>query len=399
MSYLDDLNEAQLKNTHAVRAILDKMEAEGRTAPTVEERTAMDALDSEFVERSENIATRLEIEKREKALDEARGKAPETREQRDGAPVESVAEIIRKMGRGEIREYTFEQRTNTKGTTTDGGYTVPEGFGGRIIEKLKTVGPLLNPNIIDLTTTTHMRDVPYPIENAGVGGTATAEASAYGVQTPTFTQKIHRAWKQTAYIAASDELLLSDDVAIEDYFDRKLSVGLGTAVNNSLTLGTGTVQPEGLIAGGSGVTGGTGVSGKPTYEDLVDLETSVDSMYASSLKAGYQMRRTTTGVIRKIKDTAGSYIFVQNPRLGEPSSINGYPVYENPDVAAVATNAKSIWFGDWSYFLVRQAGGIMLDRNDTLGWDSDLVYFKGRIWVDSFVGQTEAIKSFAGGTA
>jgi len=409
MSYLDDLQVKQMENTHATRAILDKMEAEGRTAPTVEERTALDALDAEFVERGDNIARRLEQEKRERELDEARGKAPETREQRDGAPVEKVADIIRALGRGELREgsggewrdggYVLETRTNTKGTTTDGGFTVPQGFGGRIIEKLKTIGPLLNPDVVDLTTTDHMRDIPYPIENAAVGGTATAEAAAYGVQTPTFTQKTHRAWKQTAYIAASDELLRSDDVAIENYFERKLVMGLGTAVNNALTLGTGTVQPEGLIAGGSGVTGGTGVSGKPTYEDLVDLETSVDSQYASSPKAAYQMRRTATGVVRKIKDSAGSYIFVQNPRVGEASTINGYPVYENPDVAAVATNAKSIWFGDWSYFLVRQVNGIALDRNDSLGWGSDLVYFKARIWVDSFVGQTEAIKYFAGGTA
>lgn len=399
MSYLDTLNEEQLKNTHAVRAILDKMEAEGRTAPTVEERSAMDALDSEYTERAENIALRLEQEKRERALDEARGKAPETREQRDGAPVERVADIIRKMGRGEIREYTFEQRTNTQGTTTDGGYTVPQGFGGRVIEKLKTVGPMLNPDIVDLTITSDMRDIPYPIQNAGVGGTATAEAAAYGVQTPTFTQKTLKAWKVTAYIAASVELLASDDVAIESYFERRLAVGLGTACNNLLTLGTGIVQPEGVIAGGSGVTGGSGVSGKPTYEDLVDLECSVDSLYANSPKAGYMMRRATLGDVRKIKDTAGSYIFVPSPLVGQPATINGYAVYENPDVAARGTAAKSIWFGDFSYFLVRQAGGLTIDRNDTLGWNSDLVYFKARTYVDSFVGQTEAIKSFAGGTA
>lgn len=399
MSYLDTLNEAQLKNTHAVRAILDTMEAEGRTAPTVEERTALDALDAEFSERGDNIARRLEAEKREQMLDEARGKAPESREKRDGAPVEKVADILRKMGSGEIREHNFEFRTNTQGTTTDGGFTVPEGFGGRVIEKMRTVGPCLDPSIVDLTLTNDTRPIPYPIENVGVGGTATAEAAAYGVQTPTFTQKTLGAWKQTAYIAASVELLMSDDVTIENYFERKLSVGLGTACNSALTLGTGTVQPEGLIAGGSGVTGGTGVSGAPTYENLVDLECSVDSLYANSPKAGYQMRRTTVGVVRKIKDTAGSYIFVPSPLVGQPATINGYPIFENPNVVAAATNAKSIWFGDWSYFLVRQAGGVTIDRNDTIGWDSDLVYFKARTWVDSFVGQTEAIKSFAGGTA
>jgi len=399
MSYLDDLQLKQMENTHATRAILDTMEADGRTAPTVEERTALDALDAEFEERGENIARRLEQEKRERELDEVRGKAPETREQRDGAPVEKVADIIRAMGRGEIREHTFEFRTNTQGTTTDGGFTVPQGFGGRVIEKLKTIGPLLNPDVVSLIVENDTRDLPYPIQNAGVGGTATAEAAAYGVQTPTFTQKTLKAYKYTELVAATVELLMSEDVVIEDYFTRQLGIGLGTAVNSILTLGTGTVQPEGLIAGGSGVTGGTGVSGKPTYEDLVDLETSVDTPYAASPKAAYQMRRATAGDVRKIKDSAGSYIFVPNPLVGQPSTINGYPVYENPYVAARGVGAKSIWFGDWSYFMVRQSGGITIDRNDTLGWTSDLVYFKARTWVDSFVGQTEAIKSFAGGTS
>ena len=285
-------------------------------------------------------------------------------------------------------------------TTTAGGYTIPQGFGGRIIEKMLTVGPMLDPNVVNLIRTDSNQDIPFPIENARATGTATAEAATYGDSSPTFTQKTLKAYKYGTIVLASDELLNSEDVGLQDYLARNLGVAVGTAVNSILTLGTGTVQPEGIAgAAGSGVTGGTGVSGVPTYENLVDLIHGVDSLYANQPSSGFMMRRTTLGSVRKIKDTQGAYIFVERANSAMPGTILGYNVFENPYVAATATSAKSILFGDFSYFLVRQVGGVELSRTTDRYWDSDQVGLKVRTWVDSFLGQSEAVKYFAGGTA
>lgn len=402
MSYLQRLVDAQNADLHAARAYIDRADEENREL-SHEERTAWDALNAQMDARAEHIDQVKADEARSVRVESAMADAPELRSEvkHSEPPVENVAQILKELATGQRGSYVFGAETRAVSTTgTAGGYTIPEGFGGRIIAKMLTVGPMLDAGVISLIQTTSAQDIPFPIENARPVGTATAEAATYADSTSTFTQKTLRAYKYGTLLLASDELLASEDVGLQGYLANQLGVAIGTAVNSILTLGTGTVQPEGISgAAGSGVTGGTGVSGAPVFTDLVDLVHSVDSMYAASPNAGFMMRRSALGTVRKIKDTAGNYIFVPAPAAGMASTIYGYPVYENPYVAAVATSAKSILFGDFSYFLVRQVGGIELSRSNERYWDSDQVGLKVRTWVDSFLGQAEAVKYFAGGTA
>jgi len=398
---LNTLVEERNRANKAARDIVDAALAENRSL-TAEDREAIARSDADY-DAKQNMIDELrkaDARTREAEAEMARAEELRSTSRNEEPPAEDVARILRSLARGEARSHHFEVRANTKGTTTDGGYTVPQGFGGKVIEKMLTVGPMLNPSIVNLIRTTSLQDIPFPVENARATGSAVAEAATNAISTPTFTQETLRAWKYGTLVVASDELLASEDVDLEGFFARSMGVGVGTAVNNICTLGTGVVQPEGAAhAAGSGVTGGTGVAGVPTYANLVDLVHSVDTLYASSPNAGFQMRRSTLGKIRQITDPNGSYIFVPSANASMPSQVLGYNVYENPDVAATATSAKSVLFGDWSYFYVRQAGGIDVKVSNEAYFTSDQVAFKVRTWVDSFVGQSEAIKYFAGGTA
>jgi HK97 family phage major capsid protein len=401
MSYLQRLVEAQNSDLHAARAYIDRADEEKREL-SHEERTAWDSLNAQMDQRATHIDEVRADEQRALRVESAMSEASELRAPAHvEPPVENVAQILKDLATGKRSSYVFGAETRAVSTsTTAGGYTIPEGFGGRIIEKMLTVGPMLDAGVVNLIQTTSNQDIPFPIENARATGTATAEAATYADSSPTFTQKTLKAYKYGTIVLASEELLNSEDVGLQGYLARNLGVAVGTAVNSILTLGTGTVQPEGIAASaGSGVTGGTGVVGVPTFENLVDLVHSVDSLYAASAAAGFMMRRSTLGSVRKLKDGAGNYIFVPAPAAGMANTLYGYPVYENPYVAATATAAKSILFGDFSYFLVRQVGGVELSRTNDRYWDSDQIGLKVRTWVDSFIGQSEAIKYFAGGTS
>jgi HK97 family phage major capsid protein len=63
----------------------------------------------------------------------------------------------------------------------------------------------------------------------------------------------------------------------------------------------------------------------------------------------FAFNRTTLGAIRKLKDTAGQYIFQPGMSgiAGVPNTILGYPYVEMPDMADVASSAKCIVFGDF----------------------------------------------------
>ena len=409
MSYLQTLVERQNQDLHAARSYIERAQSENREL-SVEERTAWDALNVQMDERQAHIDDVKADEMRSARVASSMAEAAELRVP-EGAKrdenVESIGSILRSLVTGERRSFefpiapdAFEQRAGVSTTTTAGGYTIPEGFGGRIIEKMLTVGPMLNSSVVNLVTTTSKNDIPFPIENARATGTATAEGATYAESSPTFTQKTLHAFKYGTIVLGTDELFDSEEVGLQSYLARNMGVALGTAVNNALTLGTGTVVPEGIAANaGSGVTGGTGVSGVPTYANLIDLVHSVDSLYASQPSTGFMLRRSTLGAVRKIVDGNGAYIFTPAATQMAANTILGYPVFENPDVAATATAAKSVLFGDMSSFFVRTVGGIEVERSDQVLWLQDGIAFKGRIWVDGAIGQSSAIKYFAGGTA
>jgi HK97 family phage major capsid protein len=110
------------------------------------------------------------------------------------------------------------------------------------------------------------------------------------------------------------------------------------------------------------------------------------------------MNTASLGVVRKLKDNNGAYVF--SPALADGNDrVLSYPVFENPAMANTATNAKSVVFGHLPSYYVRMAGGLRLDRSDDYAFNADLVTFRATMRVDGNLPQTSHIKVFAGGTA
>jgi HK97 family phage major capsid protein len=159
----------------------------------------------------------------------------------------------------------------------------------------------------------------------------------------------------------------------------------------------GTVEPNGIVnASGSGITGGTAVGGAFTADNLIDLVHSVDSEYAAN-RAGFQMRRSTLSVLRKLKDNQGAFLY--DPTQGTQALVLGYPVFENPHIAAVGTGNKSVIFGSMPYYHVRQVGGVEIARSDDAFFTTDLVAFRVAIRLDGNLSQADSVKHFIGNAA
>jgi HK97 family phage major capsid protein len=71
-------------------------------------------------------------------------------------------------------------------------------------------------------------------------------------------------------------------------------------------------------------------------------------------------------VIRKIKDTTGRPIFVPgydlDERGGAPDRLLGDAIRINQDVAQMAANAKSVLYGDFKQYKIRDALDIQMHR-------------------------------------
>jgi HK97 family phage major capsid protein len=411
MSYLESLLEAQKKDLHDARAYLDRAEQEKRDL-SVEERTAWDALNGRMDERQDHINTVRAAEQRDARIAEQFASAPELRaEVRTAAAELSDADIIRQLARGERRTATFERRALSGATATKGPETVPQGFYDIIQEQLATLSPMLDASVVTVLNTTSGEDIKVPVQTARQNGTATAEGAIYAESDPTFTSITLRAHKVGTLTLVSNELLQDTGIDLVGFLGRQMGLALGTAVGSLLTVGTGTVQPNGIVVSlgtVAAVTGGTGVSGAPTADNLITLMHAVDSVYAAQPGAGWMMSRSTLGTVRALKDNQGAYLFNPYADAGVVGRLLAYPVYENPFCPAVGTAAasstitgKSILFGDLRAYHTRVVGGVEIVRSDEAYFTSDQVAFKARIRVggDLGGGRTDAVKFFRGGAS
>ena len=116
----------------------------------------------------------------------------------------------------------------------------------------------------------------------------------------------------------------------------------------------------------------------------------MNDAYRSGGNAAWLMRDATAGVIRKIRDgnggTLGAAMWQPSQTVGiaggAPDTLLGFPVYTDPNVASMASNARIAAFGDFSTYYIRQVGPIQLDRDDSRYFDTDQVGFRGKWRVD-----------------
>jgi len=229
----------------------------------------------------------------------------------------------------------------------------------------------------------------------------TGEGTAIAESDPIFGSFITLgAYKFSFLVQLSTELIEDSGVDILSFLANEVGNELGFRVNSSLTVGTGTNQPKGLMACTTlGVTGSTAVSGVFTADNLIDLVYSVDTAGRRLPGTGFQMNAASIGKMRKLKDTAGNYVF--QPALSADANdlLLGYPVFENPAIVDTGVGAKSVAFGHLPSYFVRQVGGVKLDRSDDFAFSAGLVTFRATMRVDGNLPQTSHIKHFIGGAS
>lgn len=292
-----------------------------------------------------------------------------------------------------------EKRAQSVGTTTAGGYTVPEGFSGRIIEKMKFISQLLNwANILPTDTG---NTIPFPInddtantgeligENADLSSSsADLVFSVYNLGAYKFSSKM---------IKVSSELLQDNGVNLEAYLAKKLAERVARITNSYFTTGTGSSQPQGYITGASqGFVLGASATAF-TSAELITFQDSLDQAYQNAPKTAWAMHQLVLNAIKKltIGTNYNSQLWVPSFRDGAPNTILGKPYFLNNAMAStLATGNKVIAYGDWDNFTIRRVNDFSLRRLSERYAEFDQTAFFGLARMDSFVENSSAIKYF-----
>lgn len=389
------LTEKRATAWEQAKSLLDVATLENRDL-TAEESAQFDRINEDIDSLDSHSKRVLEVEARERAITDSRSVLglPQDFTPAEIEKIESDSEIIRSIAVGERRSASFERRDVMTSST---GAPVPTNFYNQLVEQLVLQGPMLDPNVVTILTTDSGNNLQIPRTSGYSAPAITAEGGSIAESDPTFGSFITLgAFKYAFTFQLSREVVEDSGIDLLSFVSRQAGVGMGTAVNAGLTVGTGTTQPRGIVTASTlGVTGGTGVAGVPTADNLIDLVYSVGSPYRRR-GGSFQMRAATLASLRKLKDTTGQYIWSPSLQLGQPDQLLGFPVYENPDVVATGTGAKSIIFGDASSFYVRQVRGIDVARDDSIGFVSDLITFRVTWRGDGNMPDTAAVKHFIG---
>jgi len=310
---------------------------------------------------------------------------------------------LRKFLRGETRSFEAlptkaELRDLTSKTAASGGATVPVSFYGSLYEHLTDNAQLLN--YATVIRTTSGESLQFPVTTAHSTAALVAENAAISESDPTFATRTLGAFKYGVIIQAPRELIDDTGVDIEGYLARRAGIAVGNNLGVDLVVGNGSSKPTGIMASTTlGVTGAATVAGVFTADNLIDLYYSVISPYRNSSSAAWLMRDATLATVRKLKGNSNEYLWV--PGLaGAPDTILGASVATDPNVVAVAAEARSVAFGDMSAYYIRLAGGIRFERSDEFAFNTDQATFRCVVRADGLLlDQTGAVKHFIGGVA
>lgn len=299
--------------------------------------------------------------------------APEQREQAqayDRAFMNWVSGGVTALTREEadlLRSGVQNAQSGQQSNGSQGGYLVPTGWGGSLIEALKAYGGMRQ--VATVFATEGGNPIPWPtIDETGQTGELVAESVAASSQDVAFGTVSIGAYKWSSKKFAVPFELLQDQgpgIDIEAFIRRAAATRIGRAQNTKYTTGTGTNEPQGIVnAAAAGRVGSTGQTVTVLPDDLIDLEHSVDPAYRSLPGVGFMMHDSTLKVLKKLKDSQNRPLWLPGLSVKEPDTINQYAYTINQDMPVMAANAKSILFGKLDEYMIRDVMQVTLFRFD-----------------------------------
>jgi HK97 family phage major capsid protein len=358
------------------REVLDFAEAEKRGL-SAEENQKIARIEADIDSADATIETARKLADREARASEAAASFAPSMPAKDN----SDADILRAIASGEMRGYDFAREARTLVPSSN---TVGPSFYSQVFAIAQLVGPMLT--VSEVLNTQSGENLVIPTVTATSTSGSVSAGGTITESNPTFSSITLGAEKYGALVQVASELVTDAGFNITSYIAQNLGTSLGLQANSVLT--------SKLSAAAGSVVRGTATSA--SYENLIDLVYGIADGARVLPGLGFQMSKSAIAAARKLKDGAGNYIWTNSAVPGQPATLLGYPVYENPNVAAVGSAAKSVLFGHLPSFKVRVAGGIRVDQSADFAFNTDTISYRGLIRLDGGLTHASHIGFFQG---
>ncbi|MFM2044711.1 MAG: hypothetical protein RLY86_3287 [Pseudomonadota bacterium] len=279
----------------------------------------------------------------------------------------AMAQFVRKGDDSELKSYSA-------GSDPDGGYTVMPVMSGSITRKIfdtSPIGRLARRETITSGDAFEEIIDPDDIEAVWVG-----EGSARPETAGAELKKLRVSVEEIYALQKVTQRLLDDSAFdIGAWLESKVADKFARSEGSAYVSGNGVRKPRGLLTYPTStaddgardwftiqhvVTGADGAfpaasSTVSPADPLVDLTYALRAPYRAN--ARFLMNRKTAGVVRKLKDSEGRFIWA-DAREGQPATLLGFPVELDEEMPNIGAGSLSIAFGDFNqaYIIVEKPG-------------------------------------------
>ena len=334
----DPLVEEKLKN---IEADLDRFEDINQKLTLAQEQT------KQMGEKLENMETML--------------KRPESG--LDTKSVDAEMKLFDKwMRHGEKGMEPDEVKALTVSDDSQAGFLAPPEYVNELIKTITEISPMRQIARVRATT---QKSIQMPSRTATFSAAWVSEQGTRS-ETTGYTTQLEEipTHEQYALVDISSQMLEDSVFNLEAEMNSEFATQFAKNEGNAFIAGNSVGKPEGVTTNSDVGTTNSGSGTALTGDGLIGLVHDIKSEYGRN--ATFIFNRSTLADIRKLKDTAGQYVFQAGMMLtaGVPNTILGYPYVEMPDMPDVASSAKPVAFGDFSrgYMIVdRVALSILRD--------------------------------------
>jgi len=260
-------------------------------------------------------------------------------------------------------------RALVEGTTTEGGYLVPEELRAEvfrilpditIMRKIARILPMSS-NSLKINSLS-ARPVAY----------WTAEYASKSTTSAEFDQIELSPNDLVCLIPVSDQLLADANINLVQFIIELFAEAIGMAEDKAFFTGSGTGQPAGI---NSYTISNQAIAGATiSFDDIIALIDLVPQRVSQSPKAAFVGNRYVKRLLRTLKDNNNQYIW-RDSRGGNvgsgsgetyklPDTIYGYPFYEQNDLLQ-----SELYFADWSFYIIGDRQTLSV-RTTTEGGDA-----------------------------
>lgn len=283
---------------------------------------------------------------------------------------EYVAAFKANMSRGTV------QAALNKGEADEGGHLAPIEWDRTITGKLIEASPVrANASTISISTAGFTKVFTDRAVSSGWVGESAARNET---GTPGFSSLAFVPGELYAEPRATQQMLDDAAIDLEAWLAGEVQGEFSRQENIAFLSGDGVNKPHGLLTYVTGAAnaarhpfGAIKVKTSGGAATLADADKIVDLIYdlpaEHRANAKFYMNRLTQGIVRKLKDGDGNYLWQPSFQAGQPATLAGYPVVELPDLPDVGANAIPVLFGDMAatYLVVDRVGVRMIRDNLT----------------------------------